>query len=97
MTELKIPAPPGARRRGLSVVESMQPAVPQTVPDNLSKPATGLQDLNFKVDNDFHRTFKLAATLKGMSMKELLEGSFAAWVERYGDDQIRALFEALKK
>jgi hypothetical protein len=89
----KVPPPPGARRRGLLA----EVPAPVTAPDNLSKPAVGLQDLNFKVDNDFHRTFKLVATMKGMSMKELLEGAFNAWVERYGDDQIRALVEATKK
>ncbi len=38
-------------------------------------------DLNFKVDPDFHRSFKTKATTRGMSMKELLEASFRAFLE----------------
>ena len=88
-----VPAPPGSLRRGLLV----SVPTPTLTPDNLSRPAAGLQDLNFKVENDFHRNFKLVATEKGMSMKELLEASFHAWVDRYGDDRIRALIRALRR
>lgn len=37
------------------------------------------KDLNFKVDAKFSREFKMTATSRGMSMKELLEDCFAAW------------------
>jgi hypothetical protein len=50
-----------------------------------------MQDLNFKIEPAFHRAFKLAATLNGMSMRELLEASFKTWVEKYGDKQLKAL------
>jgi hypothetical protein len=36
-------------------------------------------DLNFKVDADFHRLFKIEATAMGVSMKELPEASFKAF------------------
>lgn len=39
-------------------------------------------DLNFKVDAEFHRSFKTAASHRGMSMKELLETSVEALLER---------------
>jgi hypothetical protein len=38
-------------------------------------------DLNFKVDPDFHQSFKTEATVRRMSMKELLEASFKAFLE----------------
>jgi len=44
---------------------------------NSNKPSV---DLNFKVDPDFHRAFKTEATVRGMSMKELLEASFKAFL-----------------
>jgi hypothetical protein len=66
-----------------------------TPPTNLQKSNSGLQDLNFKVDPGFHTVFKVVATIKGMSMKELLEASFKAWVDKFGDDQIRAITAAL--
>lgn len=71
------------------------PAAPQsarpTPPNNMAKPNSGYQDLNFKVDPDFHRAFKLTAAMKGMQMKELLEASFRTWVEQYGDETIKAI------
>lgn len=51
-------------------------------PDNLSRPNDDVQDMNFKVHPDFHRRFKITATIWGMSMKELLEASFKAWLEK---------------
>lgn len=38
-------------------------------------------DLNFKVGPDFHQAFKTEATIRRMSMKELLEASFKAFLE----------------
>lgn len=61
------------------------PPVTMIAPDNLSKPSDEVQDLNFKVSPAFHRDFKVTATVRGMSMKELLEASFSAWKEKYGE------------
>jgi hypothetical protein len=83
---LKVPPPP---RRGI-LASPPAPAIEQPL-ENMAKPNSGIQDLNFKVDPDFHLAFKLAATMKGMSMKEVLEASFKHWVERYGDNRLRAM------
>lgn len=56
---------------------------------------SGLQDMNFKVDPHFHTVFKTSASVSGLSMKELLEASFRAWVEKYGDEATMALIRAL--
>lgn len=85
-TPARVPPPP-PRRRGI-VAEVPTPA---RVTDNLSKPNSGLQDTNFKVSPEFHRAFKIAASVRGMPMKELFEASFRAWLEVYGDDTLRAL------
>lgn len=39
-------------------------------------------DLNFKVSPDFHRAFKVQASLRGLSMRELLELSFNEYTKR---------------
>lgn len=86
--QAKVPPPPSRNlRRGLMVSIPM----PAAAPDNLSKPNSGVQDLNFKVDPELHRAFKLAATMRGMSMKDLLDASFRCWLEQYGDEQLKAL------
>lgn len=76
-TRARVPAPPKQR-----LMASAPP--PTFVPDNLSKSSDNLQDLNFKVTPDFHRKFKVTATSWGMSMKELLEASFKAWIDQHG-------------
>lgn len=43
------------------------------------------KDLNFKVDELYHRRVKGAATAWGMSMKELFEAAFENWVEANGE------------
>jgi hypothetical protein len=53
------------------------------------KPNAGLQDMNFKVDPEFHRAFKVASTMNGISMKELLDASFRAWIDRYGAETLK--------
>ena len=58
---------------------------------NLPKPTTGYVDLNFKVTDLFHRNYKFTATYKGMTMKELMEASFEAWLQKNGDDKLRAM------
>lgn len=85
--KVNVPPPPGARNRGIKAPVP----VPHQTFDNLSRPNSGLQDLNFKVSPDFHRAFKLSATMRGIPMKDLLEASFRAWLEIYGDDAMRAL------
>lgn len=93
MSAKRVPPPP-PRRRGLAAIPIPQTTAPV---DNLSRPNSGVQDLNFKVEPDFHRAFKTTATIKGMSMKELLEASFSIWIETYGDDTIRSLIPRLTK
>lgn len=39
-------------------------------------------DLNFKVSPEFHRAFKVQASLRGLSMRELLELAFNDYVKR---------------
>lgn len=77
-----VPPPPRARNRGLNI------PVPKTeeIPDNLSKPNSGIQDMNFKVPSDFHRAFKMSAASRNMPMKEMLVATYRCWVEVYGDD-----------
>jgi hypothetical protein len=77
------PPPPRAAKRGILA------AVPEIIvappPDNMQKANSGIQDMNFKVETEFHQEFKMAAVAKRMTMKELLEASFRCWVEKYGD------------
>jgi hypothetical protein len=47
------------------------------------------KDLNFKVDPSFHRAFKTASAISGLSMKELLEASFLAWTDARGAETLR--------
>lgn len=82
-----VPPPPRTRRGIIAEV----PQADGNIVDNLSKPNTGLQDMNFKMDADFHRAFKVAASMRNMAMKEMLEASFRCWVEHYGDPSIQAL------
>lgn len=55
------------------------------------KPNSSLQDMNFKVDPKFHRAFKVASTMNGMSMKELLDASFRTWIDKYGAEPLKTL------
>lgn len=50
-----------------------------------------LQDMNFKVDAEFHRAFKMAAVMNDLSMKELLDASFRAWIDQNGAVTIKRL------
>jgi hypothetical protein len=52
---------------------------------------SNLQDMNFKVNPEFHRLFRFASALNGMSMKELLDASFRAWINRCGADALKEL------
>jgi hypothetical protein len=85
--EVVVPPPPRGRTRGI-LAEVPKPA---EAPDNMAKPPGGIQDMNFKMDADFHLAFKTAATMNKMAMKELLEASFRCWVEQYGSDVVKSL------
>jgi hypothetical protein len=59
------------------------PLEPIAIESAAASPApSALVDLNFKVAPEFHRQFKLLAVQRGLSMKEVLLLSFAAFVER---------------
>lgn len=47
-----------------------------------SSASRGAHDLNFKVSPEFHRAFKVQASLRGLSMRELLELSFNEYIKR---------------
>lgn len=44
---------------------------------------TQLKDLNFKVKPEFHQIFKLTSVKHGLKMRELLEQSLDAWIEKH--------------
>ena len=49
----------------------------------IGRSASGsVHDLNFKVSPEFHRAFKVQASLRGLSMRELLEVAFNDYVKR---------------
>jgi len=91
-TKAQIPAPPsrgGSRPRLMA-----PPPSPQQTPDNLSKPTDEvLRDLNFKVSPEFHRKFKMIATMRSMTMKELLEACLNNYVEKHGISPMDDLFQ----
>jgi hypothetical protein len=71
----KPPPPPARPKEG---ARAKGPAPTQNdVVHNLKQPQSGaLKPLNFKVDPEFHREFKLFATAHGISMLELLREGF---------------------
>lgn len=77
-----VPAPPRAARRGL---QSPPPAPAETL-DNLAKSNAGSENMNFKMDPDFHRAFKTISSLRNMRMKELLEAAMRCWIDKYGNE-----------
>ncbi|MCK1543397.1 hypothetical protein IVB12_15885 [Bradyrhizobium sp. 179] len=85
--KLGVPPPPRSRARGLPT----PPPAPNQVSDNLAKSNSGIQDMNFKMDPDFHRAFKATASMRNMAMKELLEASFRTWVEVNGTELEKSL------
>jgi len=77
-TKAPVGAPPSKKKGDefkllASIAES-----PTYVADNMKEKAK-YKDLNFKVDESFSREFKMTATARGQSMKELLEECFALW------------------
>jgi hypothetical protein len=65
-------------------------ALPSTTdfgePADGKKPNSGILHLNFKIDADIHDKFKLVATLRRMSMKDLMLASFDTWLAVHGQD-----------
>ncbi len=72
--ECYLPLPPGL----VFAREPVPVASRPSIDFNSTRPNV---DLNFKVDPDFHQSFKTEATIRRMSMKELLEASFKAFLE----------------
>ena len=83
-TKANVPPPPRQTKQRLMAAVPL----PEKAPENLSKPTdagtAGFVDLNFKVDETFHRRFKLEATVRGLSMKDLLIASFRSYLEQHG-------------
>ena len=76
-------AAPKPRTNRLQFLEGLGDVVQESPTQHLAAPSnTRAADLNFKVSEEFHRAFKAAATIKGISMKELLDEAFQLWVER---------------
>lgn len=94
-TQKKLDVPPPPRKSRLN----MAPPVLAETPDNLSKPSdSGVStyvDMNFKISPEFHRRFKIEATLRGLSMKDLLEASFKAYLEQHGGNMDRPSSELI--
>jgi hypothetical protein len=80
----RIPPPPPVAVQAPSPKRLPEVPTPAETPSNLSVSSDGVRDLNFKVSPEFHLRFKTTATVWGMSMKDLLEASYAAWVEKFG-------------
>lgn len=51
---------------------------------NDRRDAPALEDLNIKVDYEFHRQFTMTASAWGMSPEELHEACFEYWLEIHG-------------
>ena len=84
MTKTKAPVPPPPpRTKGTRKVGYAQALPKRDETQNLQKTDDKLTDLNFKVSADFHRAFKVAATERGMKMKDLLEASFKEYLRHY--------------
>ena len=49
---------------------------------SVGKPEERLVGMTFNMPVEWHMRFKIAAVASGMSMKELLVDSFAAWIEK---------------
>lgn len=85
----RVPPPPPRKSR-----LAAPPPEPTNAPDNLSKPSDAgvTADMNFKVSPSFHRRFKLEALVRGLSMKDLMEACFQAYLEKNGGtmDSVRS-------
>jgi hypothetical protein len=56
---------------------------------------TAIVDLNFKVTDLFRRKYKIIAAHTGMTMKEVLEDSCEVWLQKNGDDKLRAMIKTI--
>lgn len=81
-TKVAVPAPPKPRPMRATFLADI-PTAESPPPQNLSQPSTNRSaDMNFKVSEEFHRAFKAAAVMNGISMKELLEEAFRLWADK---------------
>lgn len=81
----KVPKPPA--KGGMSRLAVAPPAMPaNNLVEGGSTGDSYAKDLSFKVTPDFHRRFKAEATLRGLSMKDLLEACYAAYVQLNGTE-----------
>lgn len=71
--------PPKPKKKNTFGLQVSLEETPTMVADNMKQ--VKLQDLNFKVDPDFHYEFKNTASRYRLSMKELLEQSYKLWVD----------------
>jgi hypothetical protein len=76
-TTAPVPPPPAAKRQ--SFLGKLAEA-PTMAADNM-KSETEV-DMGFKVKRSFRNRFKTTAASNDLSMKELLEASFEAWIEK---------------
>lgn len=76
-------APPFVQTELAISHEPPAPAPRRQVANNMATPNNGLVDLNFKVAPNLHQKFKIEATMRRMSMKDLLEASFKCYLERF--------------
>lgn len=82
MNNIAVPPPPAKRKSRLG---ASAPKASVAV-DHLSEPSDSgkMQDMNFKVSPSFHKRFRVEASLRGMSMKELLEAMAKFYYEGHG-------------
>ncbi|MBA8881697.1 hypothetical protein [Phyllobacterium myrsinacearum] len=80
-TKAPVPAPKRARASFLGGLSEVPTFAPTSVPNNMTE--TEYANLNFKVDKEFKRVFKLTAATHDISYRDLLEQAFAAWVEKH--------------
>lgn len=75
-TRAAVPSPPR---------KSFLPEAPAPVgaADNMT--AERLAPMTFNMPRDWHARFKMTAAMRGMSMKDLLIESFAAWEKQQKD------------
>jgi hypothetical protein len=76
ITATKVPAPRKQREAPPPIEER---------PQNLDKaPPLETETLNFKVESEFKREYKVYAAGRGMTMIELLQQSYQLYKERHG-------------
>ena len=69
------------RSRLMTVAENLD----FQAPNQLKQTEDKWKDLNFKVDEQYHRRIKQIAANWGMSMKELLEAAMQNWIDLNGE------------